>query len=493
MADRPNILFILTDQQRADTIAALGNEHIKTPALDRIANAGVAFTSTYTPAPVCVPARACMHYGQYPMHTGCYDNAWEMPTDRPSYADVLTDAGYRTHAVGKCHFRKDKYALRGFESREVQEEVPARDSDDYTHWLEENGWGELPEPHGVRGEMYYVPQVSQLPARYHPTQWVGDRSVAFLEDQKSSDRPWMLKSSYIHPHPAFAPPWPWHKLYRSFDLPYPKVPEDFQDLMVYINRQQNRYKYRDQGIDNQLMRNIKAHYYACISFVDYQVGRLLDTLEATGQMDNTLILFTSDHGELLGDYQCFGKRSMHDAASRVPMLASLPGRFDGGQRCGRVASLVDIMPTMLRAAGADTSGLSLDGEDLSDVLTGAADRDAVHIQYRPGEFGNYTTITDGWKYTYSAPDRKEFLFDRKNDPEETRNAAGDEAAQPVLQQLRDRTIAWLRDGGEDEALDGDQFKQYPIKRMPDDPNEGLIAQDRPGYTLDLPGYTDTDN
>jgi len=487
MTDRPNILLLMTDQQRADTIAAVGNEIIKTPALDRIAKDGVAFTSAYTPVPVCVPARACMHYGQYPMHTGCYDNGWAMPEDRPSYADVLTDAGYRTHAVGKCHFTKDEYALRGFQSREVQEEVPARDSDDYTHWLEEQGWGELPEPHGVRGEMYYIPQVSQLPTMFHPTQWVGDRSVAFLEEQAGSDQPWMLKSSYIHPHPAFAPPWPWHKLYRSFNLPYPHVPENAKDLHVHINRVQNRYKYRDQGIDRQLVRNIKAHYYACISFVDYQIGRILDTLEATGQRDNTLILFVSDHGELLGDYNCFGKRSMHDAASRVPMLAAMPGRFEGGRRCDRLTNLIDIAPTMLAAADVGDGGMACDGLDLATVQEGLADRDAVHMQYRLKGEGNYTTITDAWKYTYSAPDQKEFLFDRKNDPDETRNSAGDHPA--VVEQLRARTIAWLAEGGETEAIDGDQWKVYPKLEMPTDPNEGLITQDRPGYKLELPGYT----
>jgi len=489
MSKQPNILLLFTDQQRADTIAALGNPIIKTHALDRIANSGVAFTSAYSPSPVCVPARGCMHYGQYPMHTGCYDNAWKMPEDRPSYAEVLTNAGYRTHSVGKCHFRP-KEGLRGFQTREIQEEVPARDSDDYTHWLEQQGWGDLPEPHGVRGEMYYIPQVSQLPAKYHPTQWVGDRSVAFIEQQQSSDTPWMLKSSYVHPHPAFAPPWPWHKLYRSYELPYPKVPDNAEDLHAYVNRHQNRYKYRDQGIDRQLTRNIIAHYYACISFVDYQIGRILDTLEATGQLDNTLILFASDHGEMLGDYHCFGKRSMHDAAARVPMLAAMPGRFQGGQRCDRLTNLVDFMPTMLAAADADTSGLQMDGVDLATVLDGSANRDAVHSQYRTEGTAIYTTVTDDWKFAYSAPDQREFLFNRKDDPQETRDFARDADCQSVLEQMRARTIAWLKSGGEDAAYDGDQWKVYPKLDVPADPNEGLIQQDRPGYVLDLPGYTD---
>ncbi len=490
MAQRPNILLILTDQQRFDTIAALGNPHIKTPALDRLCHEGVAFTSAYSPSPVSVPARCSMHYGQYPMRTRCYENRFAMPTDRPSFMQMLTEAGYRTHGVGKCHFTPDKYALRGFQSREIQEEVPRRDSDDYTHWLEVQGWGELPEPHGVRGEMYYVPQVSQLPQRWHPTQWVGDRSVAFIEQQREGDRPWFLFSSYVHPHPPFAPPGPWHKLYRSFNLPLPHVPDNWASLQTYINRHQNRYKYRDQGIDRHLVRNMKAHYYACISFIDYQIGRLLEALAATGQFQNTLILFTSDHGELLGDYNCFGKRSMHDSCARIPLLAALPGRFDGGGRCDRPASLVDIMPTVLAAAGVDGGGLALDGVDLAALGDGRTGRTAVYAQHEVAGKATYTVVTEDWKYAYSAPDQQEYLFARKADPGESRNCAGDSAAQTILAQLRAQTLGWLRQGGEMAACDGECWKTYPKLNIPADPNAGLIVQDRPGYVLNLPGYTD---
>jgi arylsulfatase len=490
MSQKPNILMLFTDQQRFDTIAALGNSVIKTPAMDRLCKSGVAFTSAYSPSPVCVPARCSMMYGQYPMHTQCYDNGYAMPADRSSFVQVLTDAGYRTHGIGKCHFTPDKFAMRGFQTRETQEEVPARDSDDYTNLLEEKGWGELPEPHAVRGEMYYVPQVSQLPQALHPTQWIGDRSVAFLEAQQEGDEPWFLYSSYVHPHPPFAPPAPWHKLYSSFDMPHPKVPECSEDLQSYINHVQNRYKGRDQGIDKNLARNIIAHYYGCISFVDFQIGRILDTLEATGQQENTLIVFSSDHGELLGDYNCYGKRSMHDSCSRVPMIVSQPGRFEGGTRCDQPATLVDLMPTFLSAANCDTDALSMDGVDLFDLQAGDTQRDAVYIQL--GEKGKamYTAITDRWKYSYCAPDQKEYLFDRQDDPLETRNHVDVPANTDALTTLREQTKTFLVDGGEQEAVDGGQWKAYPKLHVDPDPTTGLLRQDRPGFVLDLPGYTD---
>jgi arylsulfatase len=372
----------------------------------------------------------------------------------------------------------------------VQEENPARDSDDYTHWLEEQGRGELPEPHGVRGEMYYVPQVSTLRAALHPTQWVGDRSVAFIEEQKDSDTPWFLFSSYIHPHPPFAPPVPWHKLYRAFDMPLPNVPPDVESLQTFINRRQNRYKGRDHGIDNNLVRNIKAHYYACISFIDYQVGRLLDTLEATGQRENTLILLTSDHGEHLGDYNCFGKRSMQDSSARVPMLVAMPGRFEGGVTCDAPANLVDVMPTILQAAGCEVSDLALDGVDLHALLQGTTDREVVYSQHEAEGMATYAAVTARWKYVYSVPDQQEFLFDRLVDPRETRNRAGLPSTRAIVKTLRRQTLAFFVDGGETAAAEGDHWRVYPKRHVDRDPDSGFITQDRPGYVLDLPvAYT----
>ena len=264
MDENPNILLIFADQQRFDTIGALGNPVIRTPNLDRLCREGTAFTSAYTPSPVCVPARCSMHYGQYPQRTGCYENRFPMPLDRrPSFVDALTRSGYRTHGIGKCHFTPQYDDLRGFETREIQEEG-RHDGDAYLAYLKDNEMEELIEPHGTRGEMYYVPQVSKIPVRHHPTQWVGDRSIDFIKAQ-SRGRPWFLFSSFIHPHPPFCPPSPWHKLYRAALMPLPRVSQQTDALHIYINRHQNRYKYRDQGIDLNLLRCMKAYYYACIS------------------------------------------------------------------------------------------------------------------------------------------------------------------------------------------------------------------------------------
>jgi arylsulfatase A-like enzyme len=351
MASQPNILVFFTDMQRFDTIAALGNPVIKTPNLDRLVREGTAFTSAYSPSPVCIPARWCMHYGQYARKSGLYVNGC-MPQDNgASLPAILRGAGYRTASIGKCHFTPDKQAMRGYETRLIQEEgCSDPDEDDYCRWLKDHGF-DYDEPHGTRGEMYYTPQVSLHAEEDHPTTWIGARSRDFIRDHSGGEQPWFLFSSFIHPHLPAAPPKPWHKLYRSPMMPLPSVPPNSEMLTTWINRHQNRYKYRDQGIDWNLVRNIKAYYYATISYVDFQIGRILATLEESGQLENTLIVFASDHGELLGDYNCFGKRSMHDASSRVPMVVRGPG-FAAGTRCETPVSLVDLLPTAAAAGGA---------------------------------------------------------------------------------------------------------------------------------------------
>ena len=493
MASRkPNILLLFTDQQRADTIHAAGNPVIRTPALDRLCAEGMRFDSAFTPSPVCVPARCSMIYGQYPPRTGCYANRFPMPEDgRASFMQALTEAGYRTHALGKMHFRPDPHALRGLQTRERQEELlkegPAED--EYLKFLHDNGFAHVCDPHGIRGEMYYIPQPAQMPAHLHPTHWVGDRSVAFLEQETSGDEPWFLFASFVHPHPPFAPPNPWHKLYRAPLMPLPKVPPGAEAFHTYINRRQNRYKYRDQGIDLNLVRGLKAYYYACISFIDFQIGRILKALDQTGQLDNTLIMFTSDHGEFLGDYNCFGKRSMLDSAARVPMIVRFPERFPAGEVCRRPVSLVDVAPTFLAASAAETTDHALDGFDLAEVAAGRCDRQEVFSQFETGPAAVTMAVNDTCKYFHSAPDNRAFLFDRVQDPNELRNRHGLVFVREQQDQMKWRLFEFLRTVGETEGLDGDDWKVMPKMEIPRNPDAGLLVQDHAWADSCISGYS----
>ena len=492
---KPNILLLFTDMQRHDTIAALGNPHIKTPHLDRLVNEGTAFTHAYSPSPVCVPARCCMHYGKHPQVTGLYENGTMPDDDGTSYVQRLTEAGYRSHAIGKLDFTPDPHALRGIQSRESQEEMVGKpDEDDYLRYLQAQGYEHVCDPHGARGEMYYIPQVAAMPAEHHPTQWIGDRSCAFIADEKRSQQPWYLMASFIHPHPPFNPPNPWHKLYRGPRMPLPLVPSAPEAHHTWANQVQNRYKYRDQGTDANLLRQIKAHYYACISFVDYQVGRILDVLEASGQADNTLILFSSDHGEHLGDYNCFGKRSMHDTSTRVPMIARFPSRIPAGNVCEEVTSLIDIASTCCAAAGIDCSGY--DGLPLQEIARGDHQRKAVFSQFGKKGEAQYLIATTTMSYFYSAADDREYCYDKVRDPKQQHllPTVGS-INQYDIQELRNRLQNFLKEQGSIEALDPESahgWKQYPVKKLSKNPDDGLIYTDH-WWSIPqsiLPGYSD---
>jgi len=476
MSSRPNILLIMTDQQRADTIAALGNPLIKTPALDRLVNEGTAFTQVYTPAPVCVAARCALATGQPAHITGCTDNN-DIPFDLPSIMELLAGEGYQTHGTGKMHFIPDLARMWGFESRDLSDGGLPETSNEYRQFLQAEGYGYVAEPDGVKSEMYYIPQPSQLPAYLHKTAWVGDRSIEFLKN-RDANRAFFLWTSFVKPHPPFAPPYPWYKLYRAAEMPPPFRPEGYGQLLNYWNRVQNRYKYRDAGVVDLLMRTIKAMYYASISFVDFQIGRILAQLGDL--IDNTLILFVSDHGELLGDYGSVGKRGMLNASVRVPMLVRLPGKFAAGQRCTAPATLLDIFPTLCAAAGIKRSASDSEGVDLAKLATGEVDREVVFSQFSQGRYGIYMSATEDTKYIYSAPDNREWLFDLITDPFETRNLAGNPMAEERLAAMRDNLIQRFKKDDYDLPLDGSQWRQFDPPEFPNEPDAGLLFQDDTG-------------
>lgn len=365
--------------------------------------------------------------------------------------------------------------LWGFETRAFSEEAGAED--DYKKFLEDNGFGHVKDPQGVSSEMYYIPQPSQLPARLHNTTWVVDRSIEFLE-KRDEDRPFFLMTSFIKPHPPFESPTPWNKLYRGPEMPLPKRPQDSENLISFWNSFQNRYKYRDQGIDDNLIRCIKATYYSSISFMDYNLDRLISYLEKNKLMKDTLIVFTSDHGEMLGDYNCFGKRCFLDSAARIPMIMVHPDIPGGGKLCSTPLSLIDIMPTFLQYAGLDASNYC-SGESLTDIANGNTSRCAVFGQYHRNEYGVYMAVTEKYKYIYSAPDNKEWLFDRTIDPEETRNRANNPMYTHAADDMRSRVICYLKKDGYTSPIDGDHWKDTPVQQLSQDPDDSL--PDIPGY------------
>ena len=477
MQERPNILLLFCDQFRWDCVSALGNRELITPNLDRLHREGTSFTRAYTPSPVCVPARNAKFWGMYPCRTGVSDNDRTFAPFSDNIMELLGKNGYYRHGIGKMHFAVDPDGLNGFSSRERQEELACGpDTDEYLRYLINKGYDRVFDVHGQRSEMYYIPQISQLPQQDHPTNWVGDRAVAFVRDYDRKE-PFFLMTSFVHPHPPFSPPASWNKCYRLPEVSYPFVPEDYDELLVYINHFQNRYKYRSNGIDRNLIRTMRAFYFSCVSFVDYQIGRIVDELKRQGILDKTLIVFTSDHGEMLGDYNSFGKRCMLDPSARIPMIARLPSRFKPDTRCDIPVSLVDLLPTFLEAAGIRSDNILTDGVDLALTAKGESDREYVFSQFNDKGYGLYMVASRYEKYIYSASDGKSLYFDSRVDETESRNLEYLPERQDDALRMRKVLLDFLSANVPD-AVEESDFKEYPSLQVPEDQDAFLFYQDQ---------------
>ena len=475
MANKPNILILFTDQQRRDTIHALGNERIVTPALDALAREAVVFDKCFTPAPVCVPARFSMFSGQYPGRTGCCNNNGANVYPGAGIYNAFTEAGYNSCCVGKMH-HTDRYAPMGFKKRWTQEEM-SYEQDDYTNFIRNSQYKNVFDYNGQRSEMYYIPQISQLPIEAHPTQWVGDRSVEFIRDA-DPDQPLFLMSSFIHPHPPFAPPAPWNKMYRTVsENPYmPPNRDEFEPFMS------DRFTKEKIGISRQDLTLLRNYYYSCISFVDYQISRIVAALKEKGMYDNTVILFFSDHGEMLGDFGTMGKRSMLDGAAHIPFLLRVPGVAH--MHRNDVCSLVDVGPTLMHCAGIDYDPAGVDGVDLfSDER-----HTEVYSQYSTGKSGAYMVATAEDKLVYHGGTGRYFYFDTI--PEDTNKY---DESNPRVMHLKTLLDAYIASDKSDADFASTADEVSGVNKMPYGPKrcDHLLRQAEEyarmpaGYPIDL--------
>ncbi len=505
MSNRPNILLLMADQHRADAISAAraaGGESqpaLQTPSLDRLCREGVRFARAYTESPVCVSARATILTGLLPHRSGVFDNGYKLGADLPKLPQLLRERGYHCQAIGKMHFSPVR-EHHGMHRLWLSEEIPRTpDEDEFMRDVIAAGFGHVEEPHGARHEMYYVPQVSQLPERLHTTAWTGRKTIEYLDEHvreragaSGSDQPFFCWSSFIKPHPPFDPPVPWHTLYRPTDVPLgtPICIEDEPQRHTYYHRTQNRFKWTDYQPDANLLRIMRAYYAACVSFIDHWVGQILDTLDRLGLRENTLVLYVADHGEYLGDHYAFGKRGYHDPPSRIPFVVSWPGTLPAGQVRHHLAGLADVLPTCIAAADGSADALPALGLDGRDALPAARDaatpgRDVLIGQLAEKQKGLYAVIDPEWKYVYSAPDDREYLIYRGAgegpacDRNECDDHAADPIARPVLERLRAALVERFQRDGYDDALDPSHhtgLRHYPPLHVPWEPLDEMEAR-----------------
>ncbi len=462
--DRPNILMIVTDQQREDSIAALGNPIIKTPNMDRLVNEGTAFRRAYTPCPVCAPARKSLSTGVAPHVGHCTDNFPGPSLDFPDFASLLKDAGYQTYGYGKG------YETFGCGQRNGFDEFVT--TQDYVKWFNEQGLDYADGPRGLGTENYYIPMVLGYPREYERCHWGADQSIEFLKEKRDPGKPFLLCTHWGFPHPSWRIPHPWFYLYRACEMGPPRRPENFKDYRCRANLFQNRYKWMEEAVnggDDLLMRRVRAAYHACVSYIDWNLGRVFEALG--DEIDNTLVIFTTDHGEMLGDYGCLGKRCMLEAAVRVPLIARLPGFMAEGKECRAPATLLDVMPTVCEAAGVEAPELP-EAESLTSAAQKEAGDRTVFSQFSRSWNGQYYATDGKTSYWYSSADNREWQFSIQDRLDQGPILERDKQGEKLKQALINRHA---QDKFSD-AVDGDNWKEHDVPTSPmfSDPDYGYL-------------------
>ena len=474
--DRPNILFIMTDQQRFDTIGALGNPGIYTPNLDRLVRRGLSFSRAYTTCPVCVAARYTIRTGCEPPTTRVFKNALAKPSAEqpvgmeercgPYLGRVMSDLGYRTFGIGKFHTSPWNEEL-GFETFFRSEETygpVSRLGDNYAAWLarEHPEFDFVEQLMGERTEMYYMPQRSPLPAALGVEAWAADCVVEQIKRQ-DNERPYFGFVSFVGPHPPLAPPIPFNRMYDPDRLPDPihgEIESDHLDEEIPFMR----YAIWADAVNEPLARIVKARYYGEISYIDSCIGKILDQIEANAKAENTLICFFSDHGDLLGDHHGWQKQNFFEGSCRIPFLLSWPTQLPSNQRRDELVTLADLFGIATRAAGVCDLR---EGIDILGVLRGecAARPCLIGMAELPGsEFFKVMVVAGEWKYIFLANGGREQLFNLETDPDELRNCIAE--APEVRERLYAIAVAHCGVVAAKNAVENGNLRAFPYRERP---------------------------
>ncbi|MGD8238933.1 MAG: sulfatase-like hydrolase/transferase [Armatimonadota bacterium] len=484
---RPNILVLMTDQHRFNALRCAGNQKIRTPNLDALAASGVHFTNACCATPVCVASRMSLITGQrMARHHWTANAALPGPLpELPTLMTLLHRAGYQTHAVGKMHFRGRHYGLETHER--MEEGVRARIDDDYLMDLKEHGV-RTRHPQGLRDLLYCQPQTVGIAEEHSQNAWVAQRSIEFLRrhTRYRGGKPFLLWASWTAPHPPYAPCEPYDSLYDPGEM---DLPINAERPLASIPSAAWAHRARLDGahLDPDRMRRIRALYYGQVSHVDEAAGRILGELETLGLSDNTVILFTSDHGDMLGDHGLSQKNVPYELSVRVPMLLRWPGRTEAGRVCDDLVGLTDVLPTL-------TEGLGLPYPDAPAPLPGSgllgqeggglsSEREAFFIDYGHGPNRWIALRTRKHKYALWADSGCEELYDLEADPRECTNLR--ESEPKLTAKLRATVLAWEREHGLPGSFDGEQFRTYPGKPLPDGLPRRVVVNEGP-WVSNLP-------
>lgn len=473
----------MVDQMRADCLSILDHAIVDTPNLDQLARDGALFNNAYAATPSCVPARASVLTGMSQESTGRVGYEDKIPWNyEHTMPGEFAKAGYHTQCVGKMHTYPTRN-LCGFHNivlhdgymhynrfKHTTKTVDSFDqTDDYLPWLREKAGSHLDLTDlGLDCNSSTVARPWELPEALHPTNWVTTQAIDFLR-RRDPTKPFFLNMSFVRPHPPFDPPQVFYDMYRDLDLPEAPIGDW---AITEDDRKAGFDPVTAKGmVPKRRLQQAQAAYYALITHIDYQIGRFLMAMQEYGVYDDTVILFVSDHGELLGDHHLFRKSMPYEGSAKVPLILSDPGNYlnlDKNIQLDQVAELRDIMPTLLDVANINIPS-TVDGKSLLTLWKGEEKswRDYIHGEHEYGE-ESFHYITDGKeKYIWFSQTGKEQFFDLEEDPKEVVNLADNETYQARMEVRRKQLIHELT-GSEEGYTDGVRLiVGQPAKRVLD--------------------------
>lgn len=478
---KPNILLITSDQQHFDTIGAFNSE-VSTPNIDRLVAEGTTFNRAYCPNPTCTPSRASIITGTYPSQHGAWTLGTKLMEDRHTVGNDFIENGYRTSLIGKAHFQPlqttDEYpslesypklqdfdfwkrfndVFYGFEHIELARNHTNEPlvGQHYAMWMEENGlknWRDFfAEPAGTmdrRAEHKWP-----IPEEYHYNTWIAERTNAKMDEYVQDDESFFMWASFLDPHPPYLVPEPWDTMYDPDKLTIPKGvegehaknPPHFQmtqeenpDFSAYNETKKGAHGYHSHLTSEERHKKLTATYYGMISMMDKYIGKILDKLDELGIADETLVVFTTDHGHFFGQHGLQAKGGFHyEDLIKLPFIARYPGTIPAKQSTNAMQSLVDLAPTFLTFAGIDVPH-HMTGINQSEVWKGnensARDHIICEFRHEPTTIHQKTYVNERYKITVYYNQTYGEIFDLEKDPGEYNNLWDHPDYQDLKQEL----------------------------------------------------------
>lgn len=461
---QPNIILIMSDQHRGDALNCMGNSSVISPNIDALAADGTLFTNAYSSAPSSTPARAGLLTGLSPWHHGMMGYGrmgthyqFEMP-------QMLRDLGFFTFGIGKMHWFPQK-SLHGFHGTLLDESGRIDTEDfisDYRLWFNTQVPGLNPDSTGIgwnehRGGIY------KLDENLHPTHWTAETAINMIHHYKDGNgQPLFLKISFARPHSPYDPPKRFMDMYQGRDVPAPFVGDWCKDK-PYANLQDPKKASKDAAFGNfgeEYAKESRRYYYANVTFVDEEIGRIIAALKDEGIYDNSLIVYVSDHGDMLGDHHHWRKTYPYEGSSHIPFIVKWPEKYHytKGGKVDEVVELRDVLPTFIDVAGGKVPA-AMDGKSVKTLMDGNVGQWRKYLDLEHAtcysDDNYWCTLTDGHlKYIWRLHTGTEELFDLRKDPQELYNVASDKKYKKQLTEMRQHMVEHLKERGDEFVKDG---------------------------------------